>query len=74
MTLLKDAVEEKKLDVRLLERNIERGVIAQKVALAAIANLPDDAANADWVSLESFSQDLTSGVHRDPAVSGSGGH
>lgn len=57
MTLLHEAVDSKKLDVRVVERNVQRGVIRAEDADRATHDLPDDAANADWVSIESLMQD-----------------
>lgn len=54
MVLLFDSVESKKLDVRLIERNINRGVLKPEELDEAIKNLPDDAENADWVNLDSL--------------------
>ncbi len=57
MTLLHEAVEAKKLDVRVVERNAARGVIAQDEADKAQKKLPDDADNADYVNLEDLAAD-----------------
>ena len=46
MALLHEAVEKKKLDVRMVERNVARGVITQADADQATKGLPDDAENA----------------------------
>ena len=57
MTLLHEAVDSKKMDVRLIERNIARGVVsAEEVAKASNA-LPDDAENAEYISIESIAND-----------------
>jgi hypothetical protein len=55
MTLLNEAVNSKKLDTRMIERNVARGVITSKEVDAHLAQLPDDAERAEWVSDESFS-------------------
>lgn len=52
MTLLHDAVDEKKFDVRISERHLARGVIKSEDFLKNISVLPDDAQNAEWVSVE----------------------
>jgi len=52
MALLNDAVDFKKLDVRMVERNIARGVISQDDLEKALRKLPDDEENAEWVSLD----------------------
>jgi hypothetical protein len=57
MTLLHEAVEAKKLDVRMVERNIARGVIAAEDADKAAKKLPDDADNAEWISLDTLAAD-----------------
>lgn len=61
MVLLYDYVDSKKLDVRLIERNINRGVLKPEELDEAIKNLPDDAENADWVNLDLLAEeeDLT---------------
>ncbi|MFZ9595254.1 MAG: hypothetical protein ACO3A2_04165 [Bdellovibrionia bacterium] len=58
MALLHDAVDLKRLDVRLIEKNIARGVIKKEDVEKALHALPDDAENADWISLESFSPQI----------------
>jgi hypothetical protein len=63
MALLHDAVGFKKLDVRMIERNIARGVITQAELDAAASQLPDDSENAEWVSLESLSNDSSESNH-----------
>lgn len=57
MTLLHEAVEAKKYDVRLIERNISRGVIAAEDAAKIQKNLPDDAENAEWISIDSLANE-----------------
>ena len=52
MTLLHEAVDFKKMDVRLAERNVTRGVLTPEEMEKNFKKLPDDAANAEWVSLE----------------------
>lgn len=64
MTLLHDAVESKKLDVRVVERNLDRGVIQHKEVEKATSELPDDSANADYVSIESLAAEGGSGEIR----------
>ena len=54
MTLLHDAVNQKKFDTRVLERNVSRGVIRAEDAEKAAKDLPDDSANADWISIQSL--------------------
>lgn len=57
MTLLHESVETKKLDTRMIERNVARGVISQDDVEKALKKLPDDAANADWISIETLADD-----------------
>lgn len=54
MTLLHDAVEAKKLDTRVVERNLTRGVITPDEIEKALKKLPDDGEGADWVSIDSL--------------------
>jgi hypothetical protein len=58
MALLHDSVDSKKLDVRLVERNIARGVITLDEVQKALATLPDDSDHAEWVEIESLTEDL----------------
>ena len=57
MALLHEAVDEKKLDVRVSERNTTRGVITADELQKALDKLPDDADNAQWVSVEALLKD-----------------
>ena len=61
MALLHEAVDLKKLDVRLVERNVARGVISAADVDKATAALPDDADNAEYVSIESIANDMSGG-------------
>lgn len=54
MVLLDEAVEAKKFDVRVSERNIERGFIKMDDYSKSLKSLPDDAENAEWISIESI--------------------
>jgi hypothetical protein len=60
MTLLHEAVEAKKYDVRMVERNVARGMIAADDVEKAIKKLPDDAEFADYVSIDSLAGDEAS--------------
>ena len=51
MTLLHEAVDSKKFDTRVVERNLERGLIQPKDVEKAIKELPDDSDNADYTDL-----------------------
>jgi hypothetical protein len=57
MTLLHDAVNAKKLDVRLIERGIARGALSQNELEKSTKELPDDSENAEYVSIESIAND-----------------
>lgn len=57
MTLLHDAVEAKKLDVRVVERNLTRNMVTTDDIEKALKKLPDDADGADWVSIDSLMKD-----------------
>ena len=57
MALLHEAVEKKKLDVRMVERNVARGVITQADVDQSVKALPDDSENALYVSVESLAND-----------------
>jgi hypothetical protein len=57
MTLLHDAVEAKKLDTRVVERNQNRGMISADDVEKAVKKLPDDADAGDWVSIDSLMKD-----------------
>ena len=56
MTLLHIAVDFKKMDTRVVERNLERGVIQGKDYDKAVKDLPDDGDNAEYVSIESIAE------------------
>jgi hypothetical protein len=60
MALLHEAVDKKKLDVRLLERNMARGVVTAAEVDQSIKALPDDAENAVYVSIEAIANDQVS--------------
>ena len=46
MPLLHDSVGDKKFDVRMVERNVQRGRVASEEVEKHLKSLPDDAANA----------------------------
>lgn len=58
MTLLNEAVKEKKLDIRMIERNLSQGVVSKNELEQAALELADDAANADWISLDALRKRL----------------
>ena len=57
MTLLHEAVDAKKLDVRLVERNLARNVVTSAEYEQNTKMLPDDAENAEYVSIDSLMED-----------------
>jgi hypothetical protein len=57
MTLLHDATEFKKLDVRMVERNLARGVVSQDEVEKSAKKLPDDAENADYTIVDDLIED-----------------
>jgi hypothetical protein len=61
MTLLHEAVDAKKFDNRVVSRNIDRGLVPPNDAKKITENLPDDAANAEYVSIEDIAQSEGSG-------------
>lgn len=52
MTLLHEAVESKKFDTRMIERNVARGVLSSEEIEKNLKKLPDDAENAEYISLD----------------------
>lgn len=54
MALLHEAVDFKKLDTRMIERNITRGAISRQDYEKSVTELPDDGENAEWISLETI--------------------
>ena len=57
MALLHEAVDFKKLDTRLVERNIARGVMTTQQLNGALDQLPDDSENAEWTNVETLMND-----------------
>jgi hypothetical protein len=60
MTLLHEAVEAKKFDVRVIERNVARNVISAADADKNAKALPDDAEASEWISIESIAGEINS--------------
>ena len=56
MSILHDAINSKKFDVRMLDKNLTRNVVTDKEAKAVIEALADDADNAEYVSLDDISE------------------
>lgn len=57
MTLLSDATEDKKYDVRVIERNVQRGITKAEDHEKFQKELADDADNAEFVSLDALIAD-----------------
>lgn len=57
MTLLHEAVDTKKLDTRMIERNIARGHLTNDELEKSLKALPDDSENADYTSLDDLAND-----------------
>jgi hypothetical protein len=57
MALLHESVDSKKLDVRMVERNTARGVIKVDDLEKSLKTLPDDADNAEWISLDTLTHE-----------------
>jgi hypothetical protein len=60
MTLLHEAVESKKLDVRVVERNISRGSVRAEDYEKSLKALPDDSENAEYVNIETLAAEEVS--------------
>jgi hypothetical protein len=56
MTLLSQAVEAKKFDTRLQERNLQRGLLRPDDLNAQVVQLADDSEFAEYVSLDAIAQ------------------
>jgi hypothetical protein len=61
MKLLKEATEEKKFDIRVVEKNITRGLTRADEYQKFLKELPDEAANAEWVNVEELHNQEESG-------------
>ncbi len=57
MPLLKDCVDQKKFDVRLVEKNVARGFIEIKDVDVIMNGLPDDLELAQWVNTDELAGD-----------------
>jgi hypothetical protein len=56
MSLLHEAIDQKKFDVRMLEKNLVRNVVTDKEVKSFIDQLPDDAENAAIISLDEIAE------------------
>ncbi len=57
MTLLKDAMDDKKYDSRIQERSLQKGILKAEELKKQTENLVDDAENAEYVSIETIAND-----------------
>lgn len=67
MALLHESVDSKKLDVRMVERNIARGVVKDEDLAKSLKSLPDDSENAEWVNIDTLTLDLDDSDSEDRA-------
>lgn len=56
MSLLHESIQNKKFDVRMLEKNLVRGSVSNQEANSHLAELPDDAENATYISLDEVAE------------------
>ncbi|OFZ79679.1 MAG: hypothetical protein A2583_06690 [Bdellovibrionales bacterium RIFOXYD1_FULL_53_11] len=56
MALLREAVEEKHFDTRVVERNVQRAMVEHDDVQKMLKNLPDDTENADWISIDEIAE------------------
>lgn len=54
MTLLHNAIEAKKFDSRVMERNLQRGLVKTDEVQASVVALQDDAEFAEYVSIDAI--------------------
>ena len=52
MSLLHDGILEKKYDVRVIEKNLTRGVVSDQEVKKFVEQLPDDSENAVYINLD----------------------
>lgn len=57
MTLLSDATEAKKFDIRVVDRNVARGAMKTEEYEKFSKELPDDSDNAEYVSIDALIAD-----------------
>jgi hypothetical protein len=60
MSLLHDAVTQKKFDVRSLEKNLTRGVVKSDEVEKHLKSLPDDSDNMTTISIAELMSELES--------------
>lgn len=52
MALLNQAIQDKKYDTRILERNQVRGIVNSQDAEKALKELPDDSVAGEWRNID----------------------
>lgn len=61
MALLSNALNDKQVDVRFLNRSIAKGSMAQEDADKAARKLPDDSENAEYININTLIESLVGG-------------
>lgn len=56
MSLLNESIQNKKFDVRMVDKNLFRNVITDKDLKTHLEKLPDDSENAHYVNIEEIDQ------------------
>jgi hypothetical protein len=56
MSLLHEAILDKKFDTRMLEKNLVRNVVTDKEVKAKLESLPDDGENAIYINLDDVAE------------------
>ena len=56
MSLLHDSIINKKFDVRMVDKNLVRGVVSDKEVKAQAEQLPDDSENAVFINLDEIAE------------------
>lgn len=58
MALLSDGLKSKEFDIRMVQRGLNKGLILQDEVEKHQKKLPDDAENAEFVSLDTFMEGI----------------
>ena len=64
--LLKDAVEQKKFDIRVLEKNMTRGLVPHDEIEKYLKQLSDESEFADWINPEDLNEPVRKPSHFEP--------
>lgn len=56
MSLLHEAIYDKRFDTRMLDKNLVRNVVTDKEVKAKIESLQDDAENAEFINLDEIAE------------------